>query len=63
MLVQQVAKHSEGNILQYYFTYSNSFDGSLIEFINNNDNELNFDYDEIGSEFGKICVVIGFPLL
>ena len=53
MLAREVAKHSEGNILQYYFTYSNSFDSFLINFINNNDNELNFDYDEIENQFGE----------
>lgn len=52
LLLHKNIRYSEHNILQYYFYLENDFGEVLVDFINGNGVDLNFNYNEIKDEFG-----------
>lgn len=46
-------EYSEHNTLEYYFNYSGSIDSILINYLNNNSSDINFNYDNIAEDYGE----------
>ncbi len=52
LLLHKNLRYSEHNILQYYFNLEEGLGEVLVDFINGNGVDLNFNYNEIKNEFG-----------
>lgn len=52
LLLQKRVKYSVDNILSYYFYSEKGLDSSLVQFVNSNNGDLNFDYEFINNKFG-----------
>ncbi|MGG6311954.1 hypothetical protein [Paenibacillus macerans] len=50
LLNQKIIRYSENNILKYYF--NSDLDGTLVKFINENDDGLSFNYEDIKENYG-----------
>ncbi len=45
--------YSSENILNYYFSYSGKMDPIITEYLNNNPDEIQFEYEVIKENFGE----------